>query len=158
MNTTKGGSAKQALGIATRYFEAMSKRDGPVMAALRGPNFEFDLVYRDASGTGAPSVSGADSYYRALFEAFSGLDFECTRIVAADTVAVVEWTFVGNNTGPVAPLLPGEVDLPVPSGRTVTLRGVTVLDIVSGAISRETIYTDQATLLVELGSGAGTGQ
>ena len=38
-----------------------------------------------------------------------------------------------------------------PTGREVRLRGVSIYDIIRGLIQRETIYIDNATLLVELG-------
>ena len=62
---------------------------------------------------------------------------------------VTEWIFTGNNTGPlVPPIFEERVE---PTGKTIRLRGVPVYDIAKGSITRETVYIDLGTLIVELG-------
>jgi hypothetical protein len=72
-----------------------------------------------------------------------------SRTIAAESVVVSEWVFTGTNTGPLtAPVFGQDME---PTGRTIRLRGVSVLDVEDGLVQRETIYMDLATLFVELG-------
>ena len=80
-----------------------------------------------------------------------GYDYEVTRTVAAEDVVVTQWTFTGDNTGPVEPPIIVEEKLE-PTGRTIQLRGISVYDVADGLITRETLYIDYATLLVEFGT------
>ena len=80
---------------------------------------------------------------------FPEMDFEITRIIAAESVVVVQWTFTGTNSEPLEPAVFGrQIEA---TGRTIRLRGVGVYDVREGLIQRETLYFDYATLWVELG-------
>jgi hypothetical protein len=77
------------------------------------------------------------------------MDYQVTRTIAAKDVVVTQWTFTGSHAGPLGPpILEKTVE---PTGRTIRFRGVSIYDIGSGLIQRETVYLDFATLLVELG-------
>jgi steroid delta-isomerase-like uncharacterized protein len=119
------------------------------MAAQRLPDFEMDLVHRDASEEGPLSAEETMQFWSAWFVAFPELDYQVTRTIAAERVVVTQWVFTGINSGPLPPLgVPGDSGA---GGKTVRLRGVSVYDIDDGLIQRESAYIDMATLMVELG-------
>ncbi len=69
------------------------------------------------------------------------------KVVADETIhmpnaAVVRWTFTGTNTGPG--------DAP-PTGKSVTLSGMTLLRFAEGKISEELVYFDAGSWMTQLG-------
>jgi predicted ester cyclase len=96
-------------------------------------------------------MSGEDtrSFWPAWFKAFPDGEFEATRTIAAEKVVVVQWTFFGTHLGALGkPIIEPEA---ASTGRIVCFRGVSIYDVKSCRIRRETTYLDQATVLVEIG-------
>ena len=138
-----------SLHLVSQYVAALGARDGEQMAALRAPAFVLDYVHRDASGSDPLPAQATQGFWSAWFTAFPEMDFEVTRTVAAERVVVMQWTLTGTHSGPLEPAAFGKhVE---PTGRTISLRGVSIFDIGEGLIQRETLYIDFATLWVELG-------
>ncbi len=129
----------------------MSRRDVVSMAQLRSKGYEADFVYLDASGSNHKTSDAASDFYRGLFATFTDLDFEPTRTIAAAETVVVEWTFVGKNGGETDLFLPAGLAANVGTGRTVTVRGVSVFNVAGGAITREVVYLDFATFVAGIG-------
>jgi steroid delta-isomerase-like uncharacterized protein len=119
------------------------------MAALRSPSFVLDYVHRDAFGSDPLPAEETQGFWAAWFTGFPEIDFEITRTIAAETVVVLQWTLTGTHSGLLEPEAFGKHVQP--TGRTISLRGVSVFDIGDGLIQRETLYVDYATLWVELG-------
>lgn len=140
-----------ALDVASEYVAAMKARDFPRMDRLRADDFVLDFVHNDAAGGAPMSAEDTREFWPVWFAGFPGeYDYEVTRTIAAEDAVVTQWTFTGDNTGPVEPPIIVEEKLE-PTGRTIRLRGVSVYDISDGLITRETLYIDYATLLVEFG-------
>jgi steroid delta-isomerase-like uncharacterized protein len=119
------------------------------MAALRAPEFVLDYVHRDAFGSDPLPAQATQGFWTAWFTGFPEMDFEVTRTIAAERVVVIQWTLTGTHSGPLETAAFGKhVE---PTGRTISLRGVSIFDISDGLIQRETLYIDFATLWVELG-------
>jgi steroid delta-isomerase-like uncharacterized protein len=138
-----------SLTTVTGYVEALAAGDGAGMDAYRASDYVLDLVQRDAFEQSALSHEETNAFWPAWFASFPEMDYEVTRTIAAETVVVTEWVFLGTNSGPLTvPVFGRDMD---PTGRTIRLRGVSIYDLQDGLIRRETLYLDLATLLVELG-------
>ncbi len=131
------------------YLKALRNRDTVNMHALRSPNYVLDWVHNDAFASTPLSQSETNSFWTPWFAAFPEMDFEATRTIAAETVVVVQWRFTGTHSHPLgAPIFEPAL---TPTGRTISIRGVSVFDLEAGLIQKETMYIDLATLWVELG-------
>lgn len=138
-----------SLELIANYTSALCERDNATMQTLRSPDFMLDWVHSDAFANKPLSKKETSQFWPAWFLAFSEMDYEVTRTIAAENVVVTQWTFTGTQENPLgAPVF----DPPLEStGKTIRLRGVSVFDIESGLIQKETMYIDLATLWVELG-------
>jgi len=132
-----------------KYFEALTACDTLIMQSLRTADFVMDWVHADAFEDKPLTHAETNQFWPTWFQGFPEIDFEITRTIAAETVVVVQWTFIGTHTGPLG----GPVfDPPLaPTGKTIRLRGVSVYDLQDELLQRETMYIDLATLWVELG-------
>ena len=138
-----------SLQVVSSYVAALVKGDGEGMNGLRAQDFVLDFVHGDAFENRPMSVQDTQRFWPTWFDAFPEFDLEVTRTIAAEEVVVTEWIFTGTNTGPLdPPIFEERVE---PTGKTIRLRGVSVYDITKGSITRETVYIDLVTLMVELG-------
>ncbi len=138
-----------SLAVVAGYVAALAARDSAGMDAFCATDYILDLVQRDAFEQEALSHEETVAFWPAWFAGFPEMDYEVTRTIAAETVVVTQWVFMGTNSGPLtAPIFGRDLE---PTGRTVRLRGVSIYDLQDGLIQRETLYLDLATLLVELG-------
>ncbi len=140
---------KSSLNLVSEYAAALAASDTERMDALRGPEFELDFVYGDASASNPLSSEETKQFWPSWLVGFPEMDYEVTRTIAAEDVVVTQWVFTGTHSVPLRePIFQPPVP---PSGRTVMFRGVSIYEIDVGLIQRETIYMDLATVMVELG-------
>jgi steroid delta-isomerase-like uncharacterized protein len=133
----------------TGYLAALAAGDSDSMDAFRATDYVLDLVQRDAFEQGALSHEEARAFWPSWFASFPEMDNQVTRTVAAETVVVTQWVFMGTNSGPLtAPVFGSDIE---PTGKTIRFRGVSIYDVQDGLILRETLYMDLATMFVELG-------
>ena len=139
---------KSSLEVVAEYAEAICASDGERMAACRSEGYLLDFVHRDASG-GAPLSEGeARQFWNAWFKAFPEMDFQVTRTILAEGVAVTQWIFTAMNGGPIMPPIS---DTPVePTGKPIRFRGVSIFELNQGLIQHENMYIDFATIWAEL--------
>lgn len=138
-----------AFDLVADYVEALAQRDNAKMDTLRAANFVLDFVHSDAFAAQPMSDKETRNFWPAWFAGFPEMDFMVSRTVAAPAVVVVQWTFIGTQSGALNPPIfeePREA-----TGRTVRFRGVSIYDVRDGLIQRETVYMDLTTLFVELG-------
>jgi steroid delta-isomerase-like uncharacterized protein len=83
-------------------------------------------------------------FYAEMFAAFPDFTMTVDRIVSGGSTAVVQWHASGTFTG-------GAFQGIHPTGRRVELRGVDVMDVTDGKITRNTIYFDGAALARQIG-------
>lgn len=138
-----------AFEIVADYVEALARRDNAQMDKLRAPDFVLDFVYADAFAVRPMSGEETRDFWPAWFVGFPEMDFVVSRSIAAADVVVVQWTFIGTQSGPLNP--PVFEEPRAATGRTARFRGVSIYDVADGLIQRETAYIDLATLFVELG-------
>jgi steroid delta-isomerase-like uncharacterized protein len=138
-----------SLEVMNGYLEALAAGDSQAMDAYRAPDYVLDLVQRDAFEQGALSHEETRAFWPSWFASFPDMDLQVTRTIAAETVVVTQWVFMGTNSGPLTePVFETERE---PTGKTIRFRGVSIYDVQEGLICRETLYMDLATLFVELG-------
>lgn len=148
MNKPSGNNLA-SLDIVTEYLAALVAKDSEGMDAFRSMDYVLDLVQRDAFEEDSLSHEETRAFWPSWFASFPEMDFQVTRTIAADTVVVTQWVFMGTNEGPLtAPVFGRDMEA---TGKTIRFRGVSVYDLQDGQIMRETLYVDLATLLVELG-------
>ncbi len=138
-----------ALQVVSQYVAAVAAGDSKRMDSLRSPEFVLDFVYQDAFEGDSLSVEEAQAFWPSWFAAFPEMDYQVTRTIAAEKVVVTQWVFTGTHAAPLGPpVFERRVE---PTGRTIRYRGVSIYDTSAGLIQREVIYSDLATVLVELG-------
>jgi steroid delta-isomerase-like uncharacterized protein len=138
-----------ALDAVTGYLAALAAGDSQAMDAFRATDYVLDLVQRDAFEQGALSHQETQAFWPSWFASFPDMDLQVVRTIAAETVVVTQWVFMGTNSGPLTePVFEPEIE---PTGKTIRFRGVSIYDVQGGLIQRETLYMDLATLFVELG-------
>jgi steroid delta-isomerase-like uncharacterized protein len=132
--------------VARATFDAVSRKDPDGIVAAATPGFVDDFV---AIG----EIRGQDAvraFFRELFAAFPDFTMTLDRIVADDTTAVVQWHAAGAFTG-------GQFQGIAPTGSRVEIRGVDVMEIADGLITRNTIYYDGASFARQIGLLPGVG-
>ena len=138
-----------ALDVVSEYAEALAAGDAEKMNSLRSEDFVLDSVYGDAFLNRPAHSQETHLFWQAWFAGFDEFDFEFTRTIAGDAVAVMQWVFTGTHTHR---LEPPAFDPPLePTSRTIRIRGVSIYDVADSLIQRETMYMDLATVMVELG-------
>jgi steroid delta-isomerase-like uncharacterized protein len=128
------------LELAEAYFAAWNARDADAILATFGPAG----TYTDPTTNGPLSGPAIAAYARGLWDAFPELEFE-KRAVAeiGEGKVVAEWTMTGVNTGALAGL--------PPTGRTVTVPGVDVIETSPAGIASVTGYFDSRQVPAQLG-------
>lgn len=142
-------SDSSTLAVVAAYVEALANQDSQRMDQLRATAYVLDFVYADAFAERPLSQEETRRFWPAWFAGFPEMDFAVTRTIAAPTVVIVQWTFMGVQSGALEP--PIFQARKEATGRTVRFRGVSIYDVQDGQIQCETAYLDLATLLVELG-------
>jgi steroid delta-isomerase-like uncharacterized protein len=142
-------SSLPSLPLINDYVSALLEKDTKAMQQLRSADFVLDWVHGDAFENQPLTQEETSQFWPVWFAAFSEMDYEITRTIAAEDVVVSQWVFTGTHDGVLgAPVF----DPPQqPSEKTIRIRGVSVYDIHDGQIQKETMYIDLATLWVELG-------
>ena len=141
---------RSSLQIVSEFVTAIASRDAVRMNSLCSKDWVLDFVHLDASGTKPLSVEDSQKFWSAWFNAFPNeYDFEVTRTIVADEVVVAQWIFTGTFSGAMEPpVFEKRVE---PTGQTMQFRAVSIYDIHDGLITRETLYMDLATMIVEMG-------
>ena len=143
---------QRALEVIAAYSAALASGDTARMKTLRSSGYVLDWVHGDAYEDRPLSAEETDRFWPGWLNGFPEMDWEMTRTIAAPQVVVVQWTFTGVHSRPI---LPPIFDHAVaPTGRAISIRGISVYDVDDGQIQRETTYIDLATLYVELGVDA----
>jgi steroid delta-isomerase-like uncharacterized protein len=126
--------------VAESYFDAIRRRDLDALASHYSPELVVDML-----GQGILRGPGEmRGFFEALFAAIPDAEMTADRIVAEEGVAVVQWRLRGNFTG--AELFGIEA-----TGGWIEQRGVDVLEVSEGLITRNTVYQDSIELLRSIG-------
>lgn len=148
---TEKSKIDQVLATVSKYNQAMIAADADTLHSLRSDDFTLDFVHDDAFEDSSKTLDETRQFWPTWVNSFSEMDYEVTRTIVAPEVVVVQWVFTGIHTGEIGkPVF--ERPIP-PSGKAFHLRGISVFDFHGSLIRKETIYIDQATLMLELDAG-----
>lgn len=113
-----------------------------------GTVFHRDAVFRDmAFGVERRGLEEIRGLFAQTWDGLPDLRSELHRTVAEGEWVALEWTLTGTHDG-------DSPDLPA-TGRSVSLRGVSVLRIRDGKITRQRDYYDRAAFLEQVGVSPG---
>jgi steroid delta-isomerase-like uncharacterized protein len=124
--------------ILQAYGDAWSSGDAAQVAALYGESAVREDV---PTGTTSDGRAAIEAFAAGLFAVDSDVRLDVTGGFAGESWAVVEWTFSGIHQA---------------TGSEVTFRGVSVLELENGLISRETDYYDLPQMQEQIAAAEGT--
>ncbi len=138
-------SEQENARIAHSSMDALNAHDGKKYVSLMADNFR--QVY--GPGTQGP-LTGEQSwaYVQGFINAFPDLHFDVTRTVAQGDAVDVHWIATGTH---ICPLRTPTGNTIPPTGKRVTIPGLSSFEIQNGRIIRGLTYWDMVTLLGQLG-------
>ncbi len=138
-------SEQENTRIAQSSMDALNAHDGKQYLSLMAANFQ--QVY--GPGTQGP-LTGQQSwgYVQGFITAFPDLHFDVGHTVAQGDIVDVHWIASGTHTGPLT--TPTGNTIP-PTGKHITIPGLSNFEIQNGKIIRGLTYWDMVTLLTQLG-------
>jgi len=135
-----------ALDLLDEYVSALNAHDPEVVAGYyAGDAVVTQAVYEGNTFTGREEIAGW------IGDNLAGLpDLQVSVVSAVEDENRLVWecVYVGAYTGQ----FPGA---PVGEGQPLELRGISVMDLENGEISRETIYYDNLSFLTQIGAMGG---
>jgi steroid delta-isomerase-like uncharacterized protein len=126
--------------LARGYYEAIGRRDADAVASHWSDQGVADIVPL----TVLRGPEEIKSYFRELFTAVPDLETVVQRIVCDDSRAAVEWRMSGTFTG-------GPFQGIEPTGRSVEMRGFTLLEVEDGKLVGDTVYYDGMAFARQVG-------
>jgi predicted ester cyclase len=130
-------------GVLERNITALNARDVEAYLANQQPDVELVLP-------GGVTLHGRDrvrQYMESQWVAFPEGTLSFGEQVLGTDLAATELVFTGTNTGPM-PTPQGSIS---PTGRHVSLRFASILQIKEGLVASEHTYLDQLEMLTQLG-------
>jgi len=127
--------------VVRDFFAARNGHDTEKMFALYSEDFKFEDVPFGAV------ANGKDQYRRMwsqFFGALSDVKFELNSVVASGELVATEWTFSATQTGDFH-------GVPA-TGRSFSVRGMSIFGIRQGKVRKKTDYWDSASMLRQLGA------
>ncbi len=109
--------------------------------------FHNDAVYDDyPNGVQYNGFDEIAGYIGHVHSWASAIQIETTSIHAGGSSATAEWVMTGVQDRPIGNRVP------VATGRSIRVQGVTIIEMSSGKIRRAADYIDTASLMLQLGS------
>jgi steroid delta-isomerase-like uncharacterized protein len=127
-----------------RYNAAWNAHDVDAILEMHTDDSVFENHTTGDLSVGRDAIGRA---IRGIFTVFPDLEFETRRRYVRDDLVVQEWTARGTHLGKMN-RSGMEVE---PTGKTVEYRGMDVIPIENGRVSRKDVYSDGVTLLRQLG-------
>jgi steroid delta-isomerase-like uncharacterized protein len=140
MPTRAATKQRTAKDLARESFDALARGDVDSVEQFWDDDSVDEFV---AIGTfrGREAIAG---FFRETFAAFPDFSLEVERIVGEGDVVVVQWRTTGTFTG-------GLFQGIEPTGRSVEIRGVDVMEWRDGRLAHNTIYYDGADFARQIG-------
>lgn len=136
------GAELQAL--IDRYNDAWNRHDVEAIVSMHTDDSVFENHTTGDVNVGKEAIGHAIS---GIFTVFPDLSFEARRQYIRDDLVVQEWTATGTHLGKMTR---AGIDVE-PTGKRVEYRGLDVIPIQDGLVSRKDVYSDSITLLRQLG-------
>jgi steroid delta-isomerase-like uncharacterized protein len=118
--------------------EILNKRNIDMIDTHFASNYVNKTVTSTVSG-----LADAKKYYGAFLTGFSDIKFEVEEIFGKDDRLVKRWTFSGTHSGEFSGI--------APTGKRITVRGVSIARITDGKIAEEIDYMDDLGFMQQLG-------
>lgn len=137
-------SEQDNIRVAEQWLEAICAHDVARLQELRGPGY----VVEHPALPGAVGAEEEDAYIRRLTEAFPDWRWEDVRMIAQGDYVVINGIRRGTQSGPLG----GSWDEIIPAtGKKLSLRISTTLQIKDGKVVRSSVYYDRFVMMKELG-------
>lgn len=133
-------SPSQPKQLARRLYLAWSEHDLDEIAAIFAPDGTYEDVPPARSYRGPEEIKG---FLTAIWSWAPNVQFEVTSLAVAGDTVVAEWVMSGTQTGAI-----GQIPA---IGNDFSVRGVSVMEIEGGRITRNSDYYDLSSLLVQFG-------
>lgn len=130
--------------LIDRYNAAWNAHDVDAILEMHSDDSVFENHTTGDLNVGKQQIGDA---IRGIFTVFPDLEFETRRRYVRDDLVVQEWTARGTHLGKMT-RSGMEVE---PTGRSVEYRGMDVIPIEDGLVTRKDVYSDGVTLLRQLG-------
>ena len=129
--------------IAKSFIETLNSHDVNKFTLL----FSEQCIYEEvASGRSYRTREKIAEYIGSTISGIPDTKFETVNILANDSLAAVEWIWKGTNTV-------GWADMGLPAtNKYFELRGLTIMEIQNGLITRNSDYWDWNTFLTGIGA------
>ena len=114
------------------------------------PFYDDDCIMEDLPSKICHGKRELEEYYKYLLVGYPDLNFEAKRSFGTATQIATEWIMSGTHTGNTARFKA--------TGKSFSIPGISIIEIQSGKIVRETDYWDMHSLLQQLGLMAPIGQ
>jgi len=114
------------------------------------PLYADDCIVEDLPSKICHGKQELEAYYKYLLTGYPDLNFEARSAFGTDEQIATEWIMSGTHTGNTAKFKA--------TGKKFSIRGVSIIEIQSGKIIRETDYWDMYSLLQQLGLTPSMGQ
>ncbi|WP_051664187.1 ester cyclase [Dyadobacter crusticola] len=132
----------EVLEIAENYMHVWSAGNDGLLEKFAAGDLHVEYTHFPKS------LNGIEEYRRVLkqtYNSFPDIKILVKEIDLSDNKAIVKWTYVGTHLNDI--LFGVE-----PSGRSVKVDGVSILDINQGKVVREYGIVDNLSLLIQLGA------
>ena len=122
--------------IPGKFIAAWNSHDSAKLTAV----FTDDVVYEDvAFGEVSHGKAELSKFAASEFDGTPDLELKLVRASIDDGHGTIEWTFTGTDKGVYK------------TGKKFTVRGVSVIDVRGGKISRSLDYYDLSTIMRQVG-------
>ncbi|MBS1744158.1 MAG: ester cyclase [Bacteroidetes bacterium] len=129
---------EKAMAYSHTWNEIINKGNVALFDSAFSPN----IVY-DNANTHLQGIDDFKKYFEEYITGFSNRDFEILEIYSSGDRVIKRWSFTGTHTGAFAGIKP--------TGRKITIEGVTIATIRMGKIVAERDYLDDLGLMQKLG-------
>jgi uncharacterized protein len=118
--------------------EIVNKGDLKVFDTAFAPAVTYDNVAVHLQG-----INDVRNYFSEYITGFTNRDFKVLEIYGQGERVIKRWSFTGTHTGDFAGIKP--------TGKRITVEGVTIARMVNGKITEERDYADDLGLMQKLG-------
>jgi steroid delta-isomerase-like uncharacterized protein len=130
------GAVQKTMPIADSWCAAWNSHDPEKVISIFTPDVLFEDVTFGATSHGSPELR---KFAASIFDAVPDAKFELVDASADRKCGRIEWVFSGTDHGLYK------------TGKSFSVRGVSVIDLRQGRISRELDYYDAATIMRQVG-------
>lgn len=138
LSCKKSDAEEKMTAYAQTWKEIINKGKVDLFDSAFSPN-----VFYDNASTHLQGIDEFKKYIEGYITAFSNRDFQILEIYGSGERVIKRWSFTGTHTGVFSGIKP--------TGRRITMEGVTIATIRMGKIVAERDYFNDLSLMQDLG-------